>query len=290
MHQAAPTAAAPLTRWLRRAGQALLAAALLLPAGLAFGAVQPEGPGYNFPRDVSLEGWRIDQLIYVTTIFVVLLFVIMCIWMVWACIFHNEEHEALYDHGDTKKSIGTALLISSVIFFVVDGNLFVNSVIDMRDAFWNFERAESDPDHVKLEINARQWAWEARYPGNDGEFNTPDDIVVLNDIKVPVDAPVIVQMGAVDVIHSLYLPNLRVKTDAVPGMINQLWFQATETGDFEIACAQHCGTHHYKMKGVISILPRADYDAWVKEQSAKAKLNHDPDDEGAQWGWAWDRS
>jgi len=60
---------------------------------------------------------------------------------------------------------------------------------------------------------------------------------------------VILELASADVIHSFYLPNLRLKQDAMPGMINRMWFQAKETGEFDIGCAQHCGTNHYKMKG-----------------------------------------
>jgi cytochrome c oxidase subunit 2 len=272
----------------RRGGASLLALSLILIAGVALAAVQPES-GISFPRDVSLDGYRIDSLIEVTGVFVIILFVIMCMWMVGACVLYGKNHQARYDHGSGRNQVFVALVISAVIFFVVDGNLFVTAIIDLDEAFWNFEKAESNPDAVRVELNAHQWAWDFRYAGADGKFSTPDDIVVLNDFRIPVGVPIIMELAAVDVIHSLYLPNLRVKTDAVPGMVNKLWFQATETGEFDIACAQHCGTHHYKMKGKITILPKAEFDAWAKEMSMRAQLLFDPADLDAQWGWPWKR-
>src|SRR5581483_7940233 len=101
---------------------------------------------------------------------------------------------------------------------------------------------------VRIEVNAHQWAWDVRYTGPDGKFNTADDVTSLNEITVPVDAPVILELASTDVVHSLYIPNLRIKQDVVPGTLTKAWFQATETGQFEIGCAQHCGTHHYKMR------------------------------------------
>ena len=272
-------------RW---GGAGLLALSLTLIAGVAFAAVQSES-GISFPRDVSLDGYRIDSLIEITGVFVIILFVIMCMWMVGACVLYGKNHQAQYDHGSARNQVLVALVISAVVFFVVDGNLFVTAIIDLDEAFWNFEKAESNPDAVRVELNAHQWAWDFRYAGEDGKFSTPDDIVVLNDFRVPVGVPIIMELAAVDVIHSLYLPNLRVKTDAVPGMVNKLWFQATETGEFDIACAQHCGTHHYKMKGKITILPKAEFDAWAKEMSMRAQLLFDPADLDAQWGWPWKR-
>jgi cytochrome c oxidase subunit 2 len=253
---------------------------------LLVAAPQPE-TGWGMPRDVSLDGWRIDWLINITTVFVGILFVIMCVWMVYAAIKHNQHHEAEYDHGSSKRSVTVALVISALIFFVVDGNLFVNAINDLSVSFWNFGEVDKNPATVKVEVNAHQWAWDFRYPGPDGQFNTPDDVVMLNHLRVPVGTPVSLQMGSTDVIHSLYLPNFRVKTDAVPGMINRLWFQAKETGDFDIGCAQHCGTNHYKMKGLLTVLPKEEFEAWYSVASTDAKRYFDPEDKEALWGWEW---
>jgi cytochrome c oxidase subunit II len=245
------------------------------------------GNGWNFPKDVSLHGWRIDQLIEVTMVFVVILFVIMVAWMLIAVVKHNDKHTAEYDQGDASKQVVKALALSSLIFFIVDGNLFVNSVWDTTVAFWNFDGAEQTKNAVRIEVNARQWAWDARYAGPDGQFNTADDIVTLNDLKVPQGAPVIVQIASSDVIHSFYLPHLRVKTDAVPGQINRFWFQAQEPGLFEIGCAQHCGMAHYKMQGLLTVLPEAEYAAWSAQQSMNSQRAYDVNDPTAHWGWNW---
>jgi cytochrome c oxidase subunit 2 len=262
------------------------AAAALAFATLAGAAPKPEA-GYGLPHDASEYGHHIDWLIEVTMVFVVILFVIMVIWMLWACIKHDEKHEAEYDHGDSKHSMKTALGLSAVIFFVVDGNLFYNSTTDTFRTFWNHNSVEHNPQAIKIEINAHQWAWDARYAGPDGKFNTADDIVTLNDIRVPVGVPILLQLASPDVIHSFYLPNFRIKQDAMPGMINRLWFQAKETGEFDIACAQHCGVHHYKMKGTLTVLSPEEYKTWAAEQSAIASRGFDPKDNEAHWGWEW---
>jgi cytochrome c oxidase subunit 2 len=255
---------------------------------VAMAAVQPEA-GIGLPRDVSADGHRIDWLIHVTGLFVAILFVIMVVWMVLAAVRFGPSHQAEYDHGSSRHHVITALAISSVIFFVVDGNLFVNAIGDLSSAFWNFEGAEANPAVVKIEINAHQWAWDARYAGPDGKFNTDDDVVTLNDIRVPIDTPVVLQLASVDVIHSFYLPNFRIKTDAVPGMINRMLFEAKQTGEFDIACAQHCGTNHYKMKGQLTVLSKADYETWLRQTSGENKRGYDPDDKDAHWGWEWKR-
>ena len=253
----------------------------------AMAAVEPErGVGY-YPRDISVDGWRIDWLIDITMVFTLILFAIMCAWMAYSWFFHDEKHKADYDHGQSKHHVVTAIILSSVIFWVVDGNLLVNSIIDTRDAFWNFQIPEEHPETVRIQVNARQWAWQGRYAGPDDKFGTEDDIVLLNDFKVPVDTPVHLQIGAVDVIHGFYLPNLRNKMDAVPGMVNKMWFEATEVRDVDIGCTQHCGTNHYKMKGKLSILPKDEFKAWAKEASINSQRAYDKNDPDANWGWPW---
>lgn len=275
-----------LNRLYRRAAGLALGACSMLAVSLANAAPQPES-GIGLPRDVSQEGHRIDWLIQITGLFVAILFVIMCVWMVTAVVKHNKNHKAEYDHGDARHQVRFAAALSALIFFVVDGNLWVNSTLDVNSVFWNFEKAESTPGAVRIEVNAHQWAWDARYPGADGKFNTADDIVTLNDIRVPTGAPVILELASTDVIHSFWLPNLRLKQDAMPGMVNKMWFIAKEAGQVDIACTQHCGTNHYKMKGTLTIMSPEDFAKWSKEASANGARSFNPDDKDAQWGWDW---
>ena len=243
----------------------------------------------GLPKDVSVHGHRIDWLLASTTVFVAIMFVVTIVWILWACLRHGKRHKAEYDHGTAKPQMLKALALSTVIFFVVDGNLWWNGMDDLNEVFWNFDAAAASPDAVRVQINAHQWAWDFRYPGPDGKFNTKDDILTLNDLRIPVNRPVTIQIAATDVVHSFALPNLRIKQDAIPGQVNRLWFEAKETGQFEIACMQHCGTHHYKMRGLLTILSEAEYAAWTRQASEISARNYDPEDKGAQWGWDWDR-
>ncbi|MSP26061.1 MAG: cytochrome C oxidase subunit II [Myxococcales bacterium] len=254
---------------------------------LAYADPIPETSIWGLPRDASVDGHRIDWLINVTNVFVGILFVIMCVWMVYSAVKHNEKHKAEYDHGDSKHHIAVAMGVSAVIFFVVDGNLWFNSTIDVNTTFWNHAAAEKHPEAVLIELNAHQWAWDARYAGEDGKFNTADDVVTLNDIRVPKGVPIVFQIASTDVIHSFYLPNFRVKQDAMPGMITRMWFTAKDAGEFEIGCAQHCGTHHYKMKGLLTVLEKEDYKRWSSELGAQRARAFDPKNNEANWGWEW---
>jgi cytochrome c oxidase subunit II len=285
-----------------------LFAGALLAARVVHAAVQPED-GLGLPRDVSEHGKYIDFLMNVTHVFNIILFVIMCAWMGIACFKHGVRHEAEYDHGSSKRSVTIALCLSAFIFAIVDGNLFVNTMMHLTDAFWNWERPNTDAETVRIEVNAHQWAWDGRYAGPDGRFAKPtdecpadpdervkavaakkcsdDDVVTWNEFHVPVDTPIFFQLTSTDVIHSFYLPNFRIKMDAVPGQVNRMWFVAKQTGEYEIGCAQHCGTHHYKMKAVLTVMSKDDYKKWLAEASEISKHNVDSDDPPARWGWDW---
>jgi cytochrome c oxidase subunit 2 len=86
---------------------------------------------------------------------------------------------------------------------------------------------------------------------------------------LPLDRPVRIQIRSMDVIHSLFLPNFRVKQDAVPGMTVQIWFTPKETGDYEIACAEHCGLGHYRMRGQVHVVPARAFDKALADAAAQ---------------------
>jgi cytochrome c oxidase subunit 2 len=264
-----------------------LAAALPLALARAARAASPppEG-GYGLPFDASADGFRVDELIHFTLLAITVIFVIVAGMLLFSFVRHRRAHAARYAPG-SKASIGFALGFVALVLVAVDGTLFMHTIVDMRHVFWNFAAAENRPDAVRIEVQAHQWAWSGRYAGPDGKFNTPDDVVTLNDLRVPLGAPVVVQLSSVDVIHSMNLPNFRVKQDAVPGDITRLTFEARTPGEYEIACAQHCGPNHYKMRGVLTVLPPERYQAWLRTVEADARRAYDPEDAEAHWGWEW---
>jgi cytochrome c oxidase subunit 2 len=238
-------------------------------------------------RDASESGWKVDETIETTTLFVAPLFLATVVWMMWSVIRHGPKHKALHDHGADFKSWRWTMLTALLIFVVVDGDLLYRSTAFMFGTFFDFKGAEATPGAVRIEINAHQWAWNARYAGADGKFNTDDDIVVLNDIVIPLGAPVIFQVTSTDVIHGFNVPEMRMKVDAVPGTVTRMWFQAKEPGVFEIICAQHCGANHYKMRGTVTVLSRTEFDRWAQANSVNATRAFDPKDMEAHWGWNW---
>jgi cytochrome c oxidase subunit 2 len=82
-----------------------------------------------------------------------------------------------------------------------------------------------------------------------------------------------------DVLHDLFLPHLRVKQDAVPGMAIPVWFRAKDVGTFDLVCAELCGWGHYKMKGRATIQTRAEYDKWLEEMAVAQAATQEPEKE-----------
>jgi cytochrome c oxidase subunit 2 len=90
------------------------------------------------------------------------------------------------------------------------------------------------------------------------------------------------------VIHAFYLPNARIKADAIPGRYAKLWFDTNQPGIYEIACAEMCGNHHYLMKAQLTVLDQADYDRWLEESQQMAIATNDTENMDLRWGWKWE--
>ena len=117
-------------------------------------------------------------------------------------------------------------------------------------------------DAMKVKVIARQWSWLFEY--ENGLRST--------ELKVPVGKPIKLLLTSQDVIHSFYAPAFRIKQDVVPGMVNSLWFQSTEMGEFDVLCSQYCGLQHAKMLTKIVVLPEEEFKKWYqtgKEMEAK---------------------
>jgi cytochrome c oxidase subunit 2 len=245
-----------------------------------------EGASIALPEDVSAHGHRIDSLLELSHQFDIALTVLM-LGVLAVLLWRFRGPRKVAADGGTKRTRTVVMVAALTIFGVVDGTLFARSLGYLDDVLWNFDVPAKHPDTVRVEVNARQWSWEVRYAGQDGRFNTPDDVLTWSDMRVPVGVPVWVQLASADVVHGFSLPNFRLKLDAVPGRVNQTWFQAAREGTWEIACYEHCGTSHYKMRGTLTVMSPEAYTAWLREASRQAARAHDGADTAAHWGWEW---
>jgi cytochrome c oxidase subunit 2 len=116
-----------------------------------------------------------------------------------------------------------------------------------------------------VQVTAKQFNWQVTYPGADGKFGTADDKTLLDEMHVPANKVVHVHLRSQDVIHSFFVPQFRMKQDAVPGRAIMQWFEATKPGKYELPCAELCGFGHSGMKGWIYVHGAEDYKKWAAE-------------------------
>jgi cytochrome c oxidase subunit 2 len=114
-----------------------------------------------------------------------------------------------------------------------------------------------DPDAIVVEVTAIQWSWNFKYPA----YGVSSD-----ELHLPVGKQVLLQMTSLDVIHSFWVPEFRVKEDVVPGRITELRITPTLEGGYKVRCAELCGTSHAYMEKPVVISSQADFDAWMAEQ------------------------
>ncbi|MHC5212202.1 MAG: cytochrome c oxidase subunit II [Planctomycetota bacterium] len=235
----------------------------------------------------STEGHRVDFLFWMITALISGSFVIVLILLIVPVMRDRARagHKASYDHGSSLHDKRFTAIVSLIVFIVLDASVLWITMNDLREAVWNVP--ESEQGSFRVEVLAQQWSWNFRTPGTDGEFGTADDIVTINHLHVPEGRPVVFNLSSKDVIHSLFLPDMRIKRDANPGAINQVWFEAAEgmSGDYDILCAELCGYAHYQMHGTLTVVPPEAWDAWEQEASRIAVATWDENDEEAQWAW-----
>jgi cytochrome c oxidase subunit II len=126
---------------------------------------------------------------------------------------------------------------------------------------------------MTIRVIGHQWWWEVRYPAA--------EVVTANEIHIPVEAPVRIDLTSVDVIHSFWVPQLQGKMDVIPGRINSTWLQADQIGTYRGQCSEFCGVQHAHMAFLVVAEPLDQFQAWLAAQRAAAEP---PTDAFAQQG------
>jgi len=244
-------------------------------------------PSYWMPELASAHGHQIDNLIVWIHILMYVLFIGWSIYFIIALIKFRQSKNPKADHIGAKTHVSTYLEIGVAMFEAV-------LLIGFSIPFWaNVVNAvPSGDDVLKIDVIGEQFAWNFHYTGPDGKFgrkdikfvvpgvnglgidpddpNGKDDIFTVNELVVPIDQTIVMNVSAKDVIHSFFLPQMRVKQDAIPGMVAPLSFKAIKTGKWDIACAQLCGSGHYGMKGEYSVVTAEEYQAWMQNKINEA--------------------
>ncbi|MGE0607803.1 MAG: cytochrome c oxidase subunit II [Pirellulales bacterium] len=216
-------------------------------------------PYYNLwlPKDISTHGHQIDHLFNFILWLTGGVFVateVVLFWFLWKYDRHANRQPVKYTHGSHNLEIVWTILPAATLLFI--------AIYQMNA--WAEVKINKPDIPITVEVTARQFEWRLRYPGKDGKLGTPDDVHHVNDLHLPVDTEILIDLNSQDVLHSFFLPNMRVKQDAVPGMRIPVWFRAKEVGTYDLVCAELCGWGHYKMKGRLTVESKEDYQAWLE--------------------------
>ncbi len=211
-----------------------------------------------FPHDISTFGPQIDWLFLLIFWIVVAVWLAVSITMVVFMIKYRARpgRKAEYIEGNQRLEIfwttATAIIMVVLAF--------------LSRSTWAEIKENGPPGEVFYKVTAKQFNWEITYPGPDGKLGTKDDVTVENEFHVPVNQVVRLDLTSKDVIHSFFVPNMRLKQDAVPGRIIHVWFEAKEPGTYEIPCAELCGFGHSGMKGSLTVQSTDDYEKWLQSK------------------------
>jgi len=214
------------------------------------------------PENVSTFGGDIDGLLRLIFVLTVAWFLITFGTLGAFLVLYRRRpgRRAAYVRGERLREASWVLVPVAVV-------LVLDLWVDFRGApVWARVKIDRPAEALSIQVTGRQFSWEVVYPGPDGRFGTADDRQFLDEIHVPAGAPVRLVLRSKDVIHSFFVPNLRLKQDAVPGRDIEAWFEATRPGRYELPCAMLCGFGHSGMKGWLVVHPPEEYAAWVREQ------------------------
>lgn len=219
---------------------------------------------WTLPPNFSTYGGSIDGLYYVILAVTGVAFLLVEAGILWFLFKYRARQgkRALYTQGDHRLEILWTAVPALVMIFlgIYSGQIWASIK----------EPAQFPRDALTVEVAAKQFEWNVTYPGADGELGTEDDFGERNRLHVPAERPVVVRLTSEDVIHAFFIPQFRVKQDALPGKTTPVWFEVTEPGEFELGCAELCGLGHYRMRARVTVLEPGEFDRWMTENSAEA--------------------
>ena len=207
------------------------------------------------PDGASTLSPEVDSLFYFVTWASAILFAGVLAAIVYLAFRYRRRHP-----GEVPTPVEPSKLIE--ITWIVLPTVLVLIVFN-----WGFKlfirQGVSPPDAYEIQVRAAQWKW---------DFEYPNGTVVTDEVHVPVDRPVRFVMSSVDVLHSLFVPEFRVKHDVLPDRYTSVWFEATRTDTFTVFCTEYCGLDHSGMLATLVVDSQGDFEAWLSEAGAAEDL------------------
>ena len=179
--------------------------------------------------------------------------------------YRKDKHpKAIQNEGSTKlEVIWTAVPLVLVLVMFYFG--------------WMGWRPMKNPPDEAMHVKAIARMWQFQFQYENGK--------ITDTLYVPLNEPVILDLVALDVLHSLYIPAFRVKEDMVPGMDKVMWFIPGTEGEFDLFCTEYCGLEHSYMYTGVHVLPKADFEAWLGDTTAVASPEAGAELSLADQGW-----
>ena len=217
------------------------------------------------PENVSTYGRDIDWLFHLIYIITGVTFILVAAAMIAFLIMYRDRpgRRARYTHGNTSLEI-VWTIVPALILVVLTA---------LSAPAWSKIKMTRPPSDFVVDVTAKQFNWQVKHPNSDKVF--------LDEMHVPVNKVIHVDLKSQDVIHSFFVPQFRMKQDAVPGREIPQWFEATKPGKYELPCAELCGFGHSGMRGWIYVHTPEEYQKWAAE-NLRAAAAPAADDKKAQ--------
>ena len=191
----------------------------------------------------------------------------------------EKGRRAWFSHGSHNLEVVWTIVPAGILLFVALYQLDVWAEYRVQSRFPPEAR-----EAPVAEVTARQFEWRIRYPAPGKKLQPepqPDDLYAVNDLHVPTNRPVMIQLRSGDVQHSFFVPQLRVKQDAVPNLVIPVWFEVLKPGPYQLVCAELCGWGHYKMKALVTAQPQHEFEQYLKQLEKEQNDDGVPDEDDA---------
>lgn len=204
-----------------------------------------------FPPDASAHARQVDLLAIVLTL-LALFFATAIAVAIGAFVYRFRK-----GHAVDRSNPPARLILLELSWIVIPFGL---ALVIFTWASILYLRQQSPRNHaLVIYVMGQQWMWKFQHPAGKREINT---------LHVPLGKPIDLLLTSQDVIHSLFIPALRIKQDAVPGRYTRLSFTADRPGEFHLLCAEYCGTQHSQMRGAITVMAPEAYERWLTEPTS----------------------
>jgi cytochrome c oxidase subunit 2 len=199
-----------------------------------------------FPEQASVQAGQVDAVYFfmvaVSAFFSLLIAVLIVVFAVKYRRRYDDQIGAAIHGSLTLELLWTFIPLGiTMVMFVWGAKVF-------------FDLYRPPAGAMEIFVVGKQWMWKVQHMGGQRE---------INELHVPVGRPVKLIMGSEDVLHSYYIPAFRVKADVIPGRYNTMWFTANKPGDYQLFCAEYCGTKHSGMLGRVIAMEPADFQEWL---------------------------